>query len=107
MSIEFDGEFLVCPSCGGIYLHQERTSVFSRVEDAETCMETTVVDKDNFDVPAIVFVQNNNNTRNPSPRRHGLKIDFRCEEGCYVSLAVFQHKGNTFVKWQRKNYEQK
>ena len=87
-----DGEeVLLCPSCGDFYLHQHSVSVFDREEDSDTGRRTVVngssvlVDEEMKD--------------NPSRRRQGLSIDFLCEFGCTATLAIFQHKGCTEIRW--------
>jgi hypothetical protein len=89
--------------CGSEYLHQGNITVFERGEDGDT---TTVIAQDGKTVQTSNFPDRD--TCNPSPRRHGLIIEFDCEE-CGVSngipggtlqrLAIFQHKGNTFMEW--------
>ena len=58
--------------CGGTNLHQENQT--SSFPSQDTC--------------------------NPSPRRQGMLIEFYCE-GCEgaLRLAVFQHKGSTYMEW--------
>lgn len=88
--------------CGSTYLHQTNVTVFERSEDAST---TTVIAQDGKTVQATDFP--NRDTCNPSPRRHGLIIEFDCEDcgpmseggGALQRLAIFQHKGNTFMEW--------
>jgi hypothetical protein len=109
-----DGEVygqLKC-KCGSEYLHQGNITIFQRVEDDST---TTVIAQDGKTVQASDFPSDD--TCNPSPRRHGLILEFDCEE-CGVEwepnadggesavkhkppqrLAIFQHKGNTFMEW--------
>lgn len=38
---------------------------------------------------------------NPSPRRDGIQINFKCE-GCAsagLTMNIVQHKGSTFFEW--------
>jgi hypothetical protein len=97
-----EGE-LLCPFCGGNYLHQGRTSVFERGEDDEECALTVVED----------FVTTVNpkasNKGNPSTRRHGMTVEFGCEfSGSHpnpeaaIVLCIAQHKGVTEVYWQHE-----
>ena len=95
-----DGE-LVCPLCGGRYLHQVKTSIFQRGEDETTCTRT-VVEGRNTQVTAYAH-----NSENPSGRRQGMVIRFECEQaGDHVNpntpleLLVSQHKGNTLMVWR-------
>jgi hypothetical protein len=88
--------------CGSDYLHQGNITIFERSEDADT---TTVIAQDGKTVQASDFPDRD--TCNPSPRRHGLIIEFDCEEcgpqsqggGTLQRLAIFQHKGCTFMEW--------
>jgi hypothetical protein len=88
--------------CGSTYLHQGNITVFWRGEDGDT---TTVIAQDGKTVQTSDFP--NRDTCNPSPRRDGLIIEFDCEDcgswgekpGVIQRLAIFQHKGNTFMEW--------
>lgn len=85
----YDAE-LLCPNCNGNFLHHDRVEVFERGEDQEVGVHVVVEDG-----KAVI---DQNLIDNPSGRRHGLSIQFRCE-GCSAKLVltVAQHKGNTFV----------
>jgi len=80
---------LKCPKCDNEYLHQGRIEIFDRNEDAGGLHVTVDGGKVQAD---------SDMTGNPSIRRHGLKIEFRCE-GCGARpvLSFSQHKGNTEV----------
>jgi hypothetical protein len=84
--------------CGSDYLHQDNVTIFKRAEDADI---TTVIAQDGHDVQATEFPSQD--TCNPSPRRHGMLIEFDCEDcgqdGTKQRLAIFQHKGHTFMEW--------
>lgn len=89
---------LLCPNCGCENLHQTSVSIFDRHEDAEI---TTVI-KQSFDELSSRRVMSRA-SGNPSLRRHGLVIEFWCEqcpEDVAKALAIYQHKGTTFVEWQ-------
>lgn len=108
--VDEDGQ-LYCPSCGDTYLHQRNTTIFQRGEDGDI---TTVIAQNGNTVQATDFP--NADTCNPSWRRHGMIIEFECEQ-CHGDgwdpktethipskepphrLAILQHKGNTFVEW--------
>ena len=94
---------LECPKCGDIYIHQGNTTIFERLEDAEY---VTVIAQNDAEVTASKFLDAD--TCNPSSRRHGMLIEFTCEH-CHASppefrqpfrLAIYQHKGATFVDWE-------
>lgn len=88
---------LLC-KCGSDYLHQGNTTIFERGEDGDI---VTVIAQD--DCTAQVTNFPSRDTCNPSPRRHGLIIEFGCEmcgaDGSVQRLAIFQHKGNTIMEW--------
>lgn len=91
----YDAE-LLCPSCGGSFLHHERVEVFERGEDDEHGIHVLVKDgKAAIDTGLI---------GNLSARRHGLSIHFSCE-GCSSQsvLTLAQHKGNTHVDFKTQN----
>jgi hypothetical protein len=83
---------LECPACEGDYLHQGEVDVFFRDEDAEKGNHVRVK-------PNSVTVDDEL-AGNPSPRWHGLTIDFECENcAATLCLAIVQHKGQTFCYW--------
>ena len=90
---QFDDSFgaeLLCPSCGGNYLHHEHVEVFERGEDEEKGLHISVAHgKTTVDGSMV---------GNPSKRRHGVLIHFSCE-ACSAKpvLCISQHKGNTLV----------
>jgi len=99
--------------CGFDYLHQGNITIFQRSEDASI---TTMIAQDGKTVQVSDFPSDD--TCNPSPRRHGLILEFSCES-CGVEwgpgdhpgesvvkahrepqrLAIFQHKGQTYMEW--------
>jgi hypothetical protein len=88
---------LRCPSCGGEYLHHTEVDVFQRTEDALRGQHTHVPDG----VDGVVIVRQDLDG-NPSPRRHGLRVELWCEL-CHgrSSLCLVQHKGGTYLHWER------
>lgn len=88
---------LLCPHCGDEYLHHEEVDVFNRGEDAALGQHTHVPATPN----GTVVVQQDL-AGNPSLRRHGIRIEHWCE-GCHgrFSLCLVQHKGGTFLHWER------
>ncbi len=84
------GAALLCPSCGGYYLHHERVEIFERSEDADTGLHVAVTQGK--------VTTDNNLAGNPSGRRHGLSVYLSCEDCPAVSvLHISQHKGFTNV----------
>jgi hypothetical protein len=91
LKIDADG-VLDCPVCGGNYLHQYKTEIFERSEDADAGLHLTV--------DSSGYSESRNLDGNPSSRRHGLVIQFNCEFcSARPELGIYQHKGQTFVKW--------
>lgn len=92
---------LLCPRCKGFNLRQETVTIFQRVEDAETLTKITV-DGSNFEAKVVPA----DGSGNPSNRRHGMVIQFSCENCCIdskdgvIELTIAQHKGATEVGWQ-------
>ena len=98
MVSSFGENTLHCPACDGFYLRQGRTEVFNRSEDEGEGTHVTIEgDK----------VQTDRNlTGNPSGRRHGLTINFTCENcPADVQMHIYQHKGNTFVGMEYQDGE--
>jgi len=90
---------LLCPDCGCSLLHHGKVEVFDCGEDEEEGNHV-IVDGDDITV-------NRSLLGNPSPRRQGLKINFRCEKCNDVKVFVLrQHKGNTFLSWISQEEEQ-
>ncbi len=96
---------LICPCGGGGNIHQENVTIFVCGESSHT---TTVIAQDGRSVQATEFPSQD--TCNPSPARQGMLIEFTCEQCSYSAqenstpdktfrLAIFQHKGNTFMEW--------
>lgn len=96
---------LVCPGCGSSYLHHFAVRIFDRAEDNAEC-SLSIFDMDGYAKVSAI----NDFVGNPSPRRDGILIDFWCED-CTASnggrredevtytMAIAQHKGETFVGW--------
>lgn len=90
---------LLCPECGGEWLHHGALEAFVRgQEDAPTGLHAKVGDGD-------VLAEHAASMRaNPSSRRDGLLIEFSCENCGFAVpyvLAIVQHKGQTLVYWQK------
>src|SRR3954464_2499290 len=100
------GDPLRCPRCSAAYLHHGAVEVYTRpTEDAQT---RAMIIQDGIIKPGTPEL-------NPSPRRHGLVITFWCEN-CHIDegrldearrpefrLAIYQHKGQTFLEWIEPN----
>ena len=93
----FSNGQLECKCGQGGNLHQRNVTVFQRGEDGDT---TTVIAQDGRTAQVTDFPSQD--TCNPSPRRHGMLIEFDCEQcpQTKLRLAIFQHKGHTFMEWE-------
>lgn len=96
--LEDEGEYavLVCP-CRSDYLHHGDVRVYERGEDDPVALRTTVSQRHvtrDLKCPDT----------GPSHRRDGLVVAFSCE--CCarpIQLAIYQHKGQTFLEWQTRD----
>ena len=100
-----EDNILLCPQCSSNNLHQGTVTVFNRQEDGKHTEVTCV--QAHTDTSTVVVTDET--TSNPSPRRHGMLIEFECEH-CYsweegetapdrLILARYQHKGLTLIEW--------
>lgn len=90
-----DASLLFCPRCDSGNLHHIGVTVFDRQEDAATVVKTEVA------AGRVSVDPKNTGIGNPSARRDGITIDFRCE-GCGdgpITLTIAQHKGSTLIGW--------
>lgn len=103
--IEQDG-VLICPRCGGTYLHQYEVSIIYREQEDGPGV---VVDVDGG--TASIKAVGVEDPRLRPTRRDYLDITFMCEE-CdstknyedepkppSLVLRIVQHKGQTFLSW--------
>ena len=89
-----DEQSMNCPICEFSCTHITGVEVFSRGEDADEHVHTTV------DMEEMSTKTENvrGHGRNPSGRRDGLIISGYCESSCKFEIEIAQHKGNTFFK---------
>lgn len=92
---------LLCPRCGGYYLHHLGVRMYERSEDQPT---VTIIETDGDSVS--VRPRQPADGANPSNRRDGMVIKFECElcsseDGVedVIELIFAQHKGSTEVSW--------
>ena len=86
---------LLCPNCGGEYMHHTSVVVFDREEDEEKSLMTVVSKRSALS--AIV-----GNEKNPSSRRDSVLVKFWCESCTEDTvLTVVQHKGQTILAWRK------
>lgn len=92
---------LHCPRCGSANLHHLGVSMFDRAEDASSLVKTVMSGS-----AATMQVVSSDGSGNPSERRHGLTIQFECEQ-CggnspdhTIELTIAQHKGATQMAWR-------
>lgn len=83
---------ILCPECGGDYLHQGRVEVFEKEEGDPDCTHVTVY-KDLVNI-------DRSNIDNPSDRRYSTRIYFFCES-CHDTsvLDIYQDRGQTVIEW--------
>ncbi len=105
VGLGYDG-LLLCPRCHGEYLHHSRVDIYDRSEDAGTGTHV---------VAGVEFPRTDGDMAgNPSARRHGLTVWFWCEfcdstadedgaadTGEGIVLHIVQHKGCTYLSWER------
>jgi len=93
IQLDDDERTLLCPNCGGNYLHQLSAEVyFVDREDSDTGNAFEISKSYVRSVPMI---------NNPSSRRDGIRIVFECEFcDAAPSLTIVQHKGQTFASWE-------
>ncbi len=87
---------LCCPSCGGQYLHHKRVEVLERASEDRDGTRTVI--------NGTSTVVSRREAAQMRGRRNSLFVSFSCE-GCsevgeYV-LSLMQHKGHTFLHWNR------
>lgn len=84
-------DFIKCPVCADTYTHQGKIEIFERGED-ETIGNHVQVFNDNIQVDRDL-------TGNPSPRRQGVSIHFKCETQSHQFIVdIYQHKGQSFFE---------
>ena len=84
---------LLCPHCGGYYLHHMTTEVFERREDAEKGTHITVK-REALTMDTSVTTKDGN----PSSRRSGINIILWCEDcNNELKMTMSQHKGLTYM----------
>lgn len=86
-------QVLCCPKCGGEFLRHFRTVVCepSR-EDSDEGTEAVI--------NSVGLTCAHRITKNPSPRRNGIRIFFSCENcGATPQLLLAQDKGNSLLWW--------
>ena len=92
---------LICPRCGGVNLHHVGVTLFERSEDGDPLVRIKVAGS-----TVATDVVRSGEADNPSPRRHGLAIQFTCEtcngseQPDVIELTIAQHKGTTFLGWR-------
>lgn len=100
----------LCPYCNGNNLHQGDVSVFTPERpqqiwnpDGKTSQESRTKVTHVMNETVTTASLNSEHTNDPSTQgRGGLLVEFRCEN-CEnkPTLAMFQHKGTTFIGWKK------
>jgi len=99
---------LVCPICANVNLHQGTVEVFIReVEDSLSGTHVLIEESNSRNGgKGAMFADHDVEDGNPSNRRDGLKIAFRCEyHDDPLMLNIFQHKGITYFQWDNIDEE--
>ena len=99
---------LVCPICVNVNLHQGTVEVYIRdKEDSLSGTHVLVEESNNENMgKGAIFADHDVEDGNPSVRRDGLKIAFRCEyHDDPLMLNIFQHKGITYFQWDYTDEE--
>jgi len=90
---QYERDELLCPKCEGEWMHQGLVEVFDRGEDESGSHIHTSAGTGSISVDRDM-------SKNPSLRRQGIRIHFKCEMGCNSVLDIVQHKGFTLVSWE-------
>ena len=86
-------DVLICPKCGGEYLHQE--SVVSSFRDCEDHDGLITIAKTKKSVSLRT------ESKNLPGRRDCAQISFKCENcESHICLCFLQNKGQTDVYWR-------
>jgi hypothetical protein len=100
-SLANDSSELLCPRCKGYKLQSTGVTVYHRGEDENTVTKVQVTTG-----PVTTVTPYASGVGNPSRRRQGIAIQFKCEQcdwedkpGTAIELTIAQHKGNTVVGW--------
>jgi len=98
--LRFNDDTLLCPCCGGCYLHHGAVCTFTRHQDADTGIAFRI--NAGTDGSICHSTQLNGN---PSSRRDGITIEFTCEDCDNTStLGIAQHKGLTLMEWMPRQW---
>lgn len=87
-----------CPSCHNAFVHHFQIDVYERDQDAQEGLHIQVLGVDTLPARQPSFTTDNSLEGNPSYRRQGITIHFRCER-CHSSfvMKLMQHKGCTLL----------
>jgi len=104
----YTSNMLVCPNCTDVNLHQGTVEVFIRdKEDSLSGTHVLIEEPSSRNGGKGAMLANHDvEDGNPSGRRDGLKIAFRCEyHDDPLMLNIFQHKGITYLRWDNTDEE--
>jgi hypothetical protein len=108
-----ENQLLLCPNCGGEYIHHMEITSYDRKEDDVHTLKTQIIGFDHpdngpmdpikEDFSSVVSNIVESSGENPSSRRSGLVVSFYCELcPALTELTIAQHKGLTQVQWRKK-----
>ena len=89
-------DIVVCPICEHEQTHQIAVEIFSRKEDEKEI--STLIDFYDGAKKKTIY-------QNPSSRRQGLRIIFKCEDGCKFAFVIYQYKGFTTLDYEKELIE--
>ncbi len=85
---------LLCPKCSSSYLTHDAVHVFNRKRNSKYGQHVTVYYGD--------IHQDTYMTDNPSPKRSGVRLKFRCEEcTTWFYLVLSEHEEGTKIFWEK------
>lgn len=97
MHLNFNDNILLCPHCDTDYMHHAGVEIYNCKEDA-VADRISVSTCDHNNKYQLTVDQEG---KNPSSRRDGIRLFFTCESCNQVSaLTIAQHKGQTFMEWE-------
>ena len=94
-------QILQCPHCKHDKIHQIETQLYCREEDKDEVLVLVSMYTGMISQTKTSKTVRSISISNPSFRRQGMRIIFKCE-GCdeYPQLVLHQHKGDSILEWE-------